>query len=136
MVQGPGEFPVRGSRSVEFVGSLLQLTANFGELLFQVDDPPLQLVDVNWDAEPGVGPGRLAQGLGEPLLQLADLGLQAGVTFQCVGQIRLERGPADGGLAALQRRRCRNGVDSFEQVTLTIEECAVHSCRAGERGDK
>lgn len=90
LVEGPGQFSVGGPCGFQFVGPLVELALDVGEILLQHRDALLELVDVGWRAQPGLGPDGLAEGLGEALLQLPDPHGKAFVPFQCVGQLGLQ----------------------------------------------
>lgn len=64
-------------------------------MLLQPRDLPLEFVDVRWGSEPGFLPRLGSQRLRQPFLQLLDAGGQAGVAGLGVGEVGLERGPAD-----------------------------------------
>jgi hypothetical protein len=55
------EFAVRGAGGGEFVAAFLELLAQVGDLLFEVDDALLEGVDVLGCAEAGLVPGLLAE---------------------------------------------------------------------------
>jgi hypothetical protein len=59
---------------VEFFAAFLELAAEVDDFLLQLGDPPLELVDVLWGAEPGLAPCLLAEHLRQLALQLADAG--------------------------------------------------------------
>ena len=52
-----------------------ELKAEVGGLLFEVGDLLAECVDVGGGAESGFSPGLLAEGFGEPFLELLDAGL-------------------------------------------------------------
>jgi hypothetical protein len=69
------------------------------------------------------------QRLRQSLLQLLNAGGQAGVAGLSVGEVGLERGPADRRSAG-RVLGCRfelGGMDDFEEVAMAIEEAAIHS---------
>ncbi|WP_313865492.1 hypothetical protein [Mycobacterium sp.] len=51
------------------------------DLLFEMGDPLVECIDVGWGAEPGLAPRLFAEGLGEPLLELANAGVEPGGAF-------------------------------------------------------
>jgi hypothetical protein len=91
-------------------------------------DPLMECIDVGWGAEPGLAPGLFAEGLGQPLFQLLDPGVEPDGAFVCGKQIRLQRGSCDcragvliGAWICLQR------MNFLQQVAVPVEECAVDS---------
>jgi hypothetical protein len=51
------------------------------DLLFEMGDPLVECIDVGWGAEPRLAPRLFAECLGEPLLELADAGVEPGGAF-------------------------------------------------------
>ncbi|MFI0811880.1 hypothetical protein [Streptomyces echinatus] len=64
LVQGPEQLVVGRSGSLEFIGTFIELTLDVGEVLLQHLDAFLELVDVGWRPQAGLGSGGLAEGLG------------------------------------------------------------------------
>ncbi|MCC9707282.1 hypothetical protein E4N62_19575 [Streptomyces sp. MNU76] len=95
LVQSSGQIPVGLPRGTEIGPGLLQRGGQFDIVLLQPRDLPLELVDVRWGSEPGLLPCLSSQRLRQPLLQLLDASGQAGVAGLGVGEVGLERGPAD-----------------------------------------
>jgi hypothetical protein len=50
------EFPVRAPHGLQFLDTLLELATQVNDLLFEIGDPPMQLVDAGRRAEPGFPP--------------------------------------------------------------------------------
>jgi len=75
----------------EFVAAFFELKAEVGGLLFEVGDLLAECVDVGGGAESGFSPGLLAEGFGEPFLELLDAGAEAGRAFVGGEQVGLQR---------------------------------------------
>ncbi|MFI9262223.1 hypothetical protein ACIGT4_31665 [Streptomyces sioyaensis] len=90
-----GELPVSGTGGIAFFGAFVELVLKVDHVLCERCDPALQLVDVDWRPQSGLGPNLFAQNLREPLFQLPNASGQAVVALVRIGQIRLEGGPAD-----------------------------------------
>ncbi|MEU2859236.1 hypothetical protein ACIQWL_50020 [Streptomyces mirabilis] len=138
LVGAPGQLPVGGPSSFEFLCPLLKLSVFLDEFLFQHGDhgdASLELVDIRRAPESGLAPCLLAKLLGKPLLQLTHSHVETGVPLQRVCQVGLQGGSADGSQPASLGRRVGSGVNAFEQATETVEEAAIDSGSAGEAGD-
>jgi hypothetical protein len=61
-------------------------------------------VDVGGGAEPGVVPGALAEGVGEPPFEVLDAAVQPGGAFVGGEQVGLQRGSGDRRAGALAGR--------------------------------
>jgi hypothetical protein len=72
LVEGPGEFAIRGSGGLKFLGAFFELMADVDDGVLQLHDLALQTVNIRWCFETGLGPCALAHELGELRLQLAD----------------------------------------------------------------
>ncbi|HEX6656022.1 MAG TPA: DNA methyltransferase, partial [Candidatus Limnocylindria bacterium] len=69
-VEAGYQLAVGGAGGGQFVGAFGELESHVDGLLFEGGDALVELVDVGRGAEPGLLPGLLAEGLGQPLLQL------------------------------------------------------------------
>jgi hypothetical protein len=106
----------------------------FGELQAQVDglllepgDLLVEGVDIVRFAEPGLAPGVFAEGVGEPMFEVLDAGVETGGTFVGGEQVGLQRGPGDRRADTLAGggRLGGESVDLSEQVAVAVEEAAV-----------
>jgi hypothetical protein len=75
----------------ELVAAFFELEAEVGGLLFEVGDLLAEGVDVGGAAESGFPPCLLAEGFGEPFLELLDAGAEAGRAFVGGEQVGLQR---------------------------------------------
>ncbi|MFE4998475.1 hypothetical protein ACFRH4_45770 [Streptomyces mirabilis] len=128
----PGQLPVGGPSSFDFLCPVLKLSVLLDEYLFQHGDVSPELVGIRRAPESGLAPCLLAKLLGKPLLHSH---VETGVPLQRVCQVGLQGGSADGSQPASLGRRDGSGVNAFEQVTETVEEAAIDSGSAGEAGD-
>ena len=77
-------------------------------MLFVVGDALMQFVEVLWGAEPGLAPDLLAEGFGQPPLQLGNPSGQAGAAFVGGEQVGVQGGSAGRRAAGrvLRDRAC------------------------------
>jgi hypothetical protein len=117
------QFAVGGACGVEILVAFVELEAEIDRLLFEVDDPLFELVDVVGGAEAGFAPGLFAEDLRESLFELADSCGEADRALLGGEQVCLQRGPAGcgggagGGLGGLR-------VNLAEEVAVSVEEGA------------
>ena len=84
------EFPVGGARSGEVLIAFVELETQIDDLLLESVIVLVERLDVGGSAEPGFLPGVLAEQAGEPALELADAGGQAGGSLLGVEQAGLQ----------------------------------------------
>jgi Phage integrase, N-terminal SAM-like domain len=134
-VESGHEFSVGGAGGGEVFVAFVELLLLVDDLLFEMGDPVVEGVDVGGGAEPGLAPGLFTERLGEPLLELADAGAEPGGALVGGEQIGLQRGSGDPGAGVLIGDWiCLQRMDFLEQVGVPVEEGAVDSGRAGDRG--
>src|SRR5580692_1902997 len=121
----------------EVVVAFFDLEAEVDGLVLEMGDFPGERVDVGGGAEPGFPPCLLAEGLGEPFLELLYAGGQAGCALVGGEQVCLQRFPCDGraGRGSGCGRGGFEGVDLGEEVTVPVEEGAVDVRGACDGGD-
>ena len=127
LVEPCHQLAVRGPRGCEFVVAFFELQAQVGGLLLIVGDFLVERVNVGGGTETGFSPRLFAEGIGQPLFELADAGAEADGAFVGGKQVGLQGCAGDGGSCGVAGGwRCGFGrVDFLQQVAVPVEEGAV-----------
>jgi hypothetical protein len=80
-VESGHEFTVGGAGGGEVFIAFVELLLKVEVVLFELADALVEGVDIGGGAEPGLAPGLFTERLGEPLLELADAGVEPGGAF-------------------------------------------------------
>jgi hypothetical protein len=80
-VESGHEFAVGGAGGGEVFIAFVELLLKVEVVLFELADALVEGVDIGGGAEPGLAPGLFTERLGEPLLELADAGVEPGGAF-------------------------------------------------------
>ena len=108
-VEAGHELAVGGAGCGEVGVAFGELQAQVDDLLFESGDLLVKGVDVGGGAEPGVVPGALAEGVGEPTFEVLDAAVQPGGAFVGGEQVGLQRGSGDRRAGALAGGRGLGG---------------------------
>ena len=95
------ELAVGGAGGGEVFVAFGELQAQVDDLLLEPGDLLVEGVDVGGVAEPGLAPGVLAEGLGEPVFEVLDSGVEPCGAFVRGEQVGLQRGSGDRRAGAL-----------------------------------
>ena len=80
-VESGHEFAVGGAGGGEVFVAFVELLLKVEVVLFEMADAMVEGVDIGGGTEPGLAPRLFAECLGEPLLELADAGVEPGGAF-------------------------------------------------------